>query len=176
VDPREARRRLVAILVAAYSGEQAAALAYAGHWRACRDPEQRERIRRIEDDEWRHRSVVGRMLRRLGRAPSPLRELRARLVGRALGAACRLAGWLLPMYAARRLERSNVCAYDEAAWLAEGCERTSLVPELLAMAVVERDHERYFASKVMSHRLARVLPSSRPLPDQQALRDGVRCP
>lgn len=175
LDPCEARRRLVAILVAAHSGERAAALAYAGHWRAVHDAEERERIRRIEEDEWRHRELVARMLETLGAAPSAIRELRSRLVGRTLGALCRLAGWLLPMYAAARLERSNVCAYDEAACLAEDCGLPELAPELRAMAAVERDHERFFQEKVTSHRFAWLARRGRPLPGPEAFRAGFRC-
>jgi demethoxyubiquinone hydroxylase (CLK1/Coq7/Cat5 family) len=161
--------------VAAHAGEQAAALAYAGHWRSSRG-EERERIRSIEEDEWRHRAGVARMLASLGAAPSPLRELRSLAVGRALGALCRFAGWLAPMYAAGRLERANVCAYDEAACLAEGCGHRELAPELREMAAVERDHEVYFRAKVLAHPLSRLLRPWRPLPSPEAFRAGVRCP
>lgn len=152
-----ARQQLVAILVAAHSGEQAAALAYRGHWRSSRAPQERERIRRIEDDEWRHRCSVAQMLARLGAAPDRLRELRSRAVGRALGALCRVAGWLLPMYAAGWLEHANVCAYDEAAGFAEQGGFPELAPALREMAAVEREHERYFRERVVSHRLSRLL-------------------
>jgi len=152
-----AGRELVAILRAAYSGERAAALAYRGHWRASRDHAERAHIRQIEEDEWRHRRVVGAMLAALGERPSRLRELRSLVVGRTLEALCPLAGWMLPMYAAGRLEVSNVCAYDEAATLAAGCGREGLVPGLVEMAEVEREHERYFRSKVVRHPMGRVL-------------------
>jgi len=145
IDPRD---ELAAILVAAYSGEQAAALAYRGHWRSCVEPVERVAIHRIEDDEWRHRRIVGRMLERLGKGPSPLRELRSRLVGRLLGLLCGFAGRRLPMRAAGRLERGNVCAYDEAASLAEAAHLPGMVGELREMAEVEREHERYFRAKV----------------------------
>jgi demethoxyubiquinone hydroxylase (CLK1/Coq7/Cat5 family) len=153
----EARQRLAALLVAAYSGEQAAALAYRGHWRSCAKPEERERIRRIEEDEWRHRRIVAGMLVRLRASPSRLRELRSRVVGRLFGALCHLAGRLLPMYAAGRLERSNVCSYDEAATLAEHGGLPELVAELRGMAEVEREHERYFRERVVTHPTLRAL-------------------
>jgi len=144
----DARGELAAILVAAYSGEQAAALAYRGHWRSCVEPDEREAIQRIEDDEWRHRRIVGQMLERLGADPSPRREVRSRIVGRVLGLLCGLAGRRLPMLAAGRLERGNVCAYDEAASLAEAGNLPEMVGELREMAEVEREHERYFRAKV----------------------------
>jgi rubrerythrin len=163
------------MLVAAYSGERAAALAYHGHWRASRAPEERARIRRIEDDEWRHREILAGMLAALGAVPDPRRERRARRVGGTLGALCRAAGWLLPMYAAGWLERSNVCSYDEAACLAEACGRPQLAPALREMAGVERDHERFFRERVISHPLARLLRPWRPIPSVDAFRAGVRC-
>jgi rubrerythrin len=150
-----ARRELVRVLRAAFSGERAAALAYRGHWRASADPEERVRIRAIEDDEWRHRERVGGMLAALGARPSRLRELRSVLVGSVLQLLCPVSGWLLPMVAARRLEVSNVCAYDVAAAWARGCSRDDLVPALLEMAAVERDHERYFSGLLSRHALAR---------------------
>lgn len=144
----DAREALTAILVAAYSGEQAAALAYRGHWRSCGEPDERVAIHRIEDDEWLHRRMVGEMLERLGRGPSALRELRSLVVGRVLGLLCGFAGRRLPMLAAGRLERGNVCAYDEAASLAEAVDLEEMVGELRRMAEVEREHERYFSAKV----------------------------
>jgi rubrerythrin len=158
---RDARRRLARLLVAAYSGEQAAALAYRGHWRSVSDADERVRIRQIEDDEWRHRLILARVLGRLGAAPSPLKELRTLLLGRALGALCHAAGWLLPMYAAGLLERSNVCNYDEAAGLAGEAGLPELVDELREMAAVERDHERFFRDKAAAHPAGRWLRALR---------------
>lgn len=42
---------LAAILRLAYSGELAAALAYRGHWKSVRDPDERARIRQIEEED-----------------------------------------------------------------------------------------------------------------------------
>jgi len=144
----DSRRRLASLLVAAYSGEQAAALVYGGHWRSCVAPDERDRIRRIEEDEWRHRQIVAGMLARLATAPSRGRELQSRVVGRVLGALCHVAGGLLPMYGAGLLERINVCRYDEAAAFALDGGLPELVGALREMAEVEREHERYFQSRV----------------------------
>jgi rubrerythrin len=150
--------RLASILRLAYSGELAAGLAYRGHWHSVRDPAERARIRRIEEEEWHHRELVGSMLARLGREPSRPRERRARLVGRAIALFCHLGGWLAPMYGAGRLERGNIVEYEAAARLARSAGRPELVDCLLTMAEVEWDHEQYFRSRVQSHRLARWLP------------------
>ena len=63
MDSEQARRALVKVLQHAYSGEQAAAYAYRGHWKSVSDPAEAERIRRIEDEEWHHRDLVGGLLR-----------------------------------------------------------------------------------------------------------------
>src|SRR5689334_21459023 len=121
------RLRLIRLLQLAFSGERAAAYAYRGHWKSVRDPEERRRIREIEDDEWHHRANVGAMLASLEAAPSRRREVQATLIGRTLGALCHVSGWLAPMYGAGRLESRNVGEYETAARYAVGCGRGDLV-------------------------------------------------
>ncbi len=158
MDPRKS---LIELLRAAYSGELAAALAYRGHARSLADAGERERVRRIERDEWHHRQVVGRMLRDLGEAPRPARERRAVLLGTSLGALCRLAGWFLPMFAAGRLEARNVREYEEAATLADGAGLHGWVERLRDMARAESEHEAYFKGRVRSHPWTRMLTPRR---------------
>ena len=153
----DSRDSLIAVLQLAYSGERAAGYAYRGHWRSVSDPDERARIRQIEDEEWHHRQLVGDMLRRLGAAPNRLRELRALLIGRTLGLLCHVSGWYLPMYAAGRLESRNVAEYEAAARHALGSGHGELLDCLLAMAEVEWEHERYFRAKVADHRWTRRL-------------------
>ena len=149
---------LVAILRAAYSGELAAGFAYRGHWKSVRDPEERRRIREIEDEEWHHRRLVGKMLAVCGARPSRPRELVFWLIGRVLGVLCHVTGWLAPMYGAGRLESRNVREYETAARRAAACGRHEWVDCLLTMAEVEWDHEAYFRARVLSHRLGRLMP------------------
>jgi hypothetical protein len=153
----DAERNLASLLRLAYSGELAAAIAYAGHWRAVSDPQERGRIREIEAEEWAHRRRVGEMLAALGARPSRLRELRMALTGTVIAALCFLGGWYIPMYGAGRIERTNIIEYEEATRLAWLAGHPAWAYELLAMAEVEWDHERYFHDKVRSHRLHRVL-------------------
>lgn len=143
---------LIAILQLAYSGEMAAAYAYRGHWRSVREPENRARIREIEEDEWHHRRLVGDMLRRLGAKPRKAREARAFAVGRLLGILCHVAGWLAPMYGAGKLESRNIREYEAAARFAVGSGHAEFVDCLLTMAEVEWEHEKYFRSRVVTHR------------------------
>src|SRR5271169_3786963 len=103
MDAEQSRRRLVSTLQHAYSGERAAGFAYAGHWRSLSRAEERGRIREIEEEEWHHRRLVGEILDALGSGPSCWREIRAAVVGRALGILCHLSPWFPPMYGAGRL-------------------------------------------------------------------------
>src|SRR5688500_7525378 len=123
-------RALVGLLQMAHAGERAAALAYRGHWRATRDPVERAAIRRIEDDEWEHRAVLGSMLGRLRAAPAFWQEVRALVIGTVLGALCRFAGRRLPLRAAGWLEAKNVGEYERAAALARAAGRPEMVVPL----------------------------------------------
>ena len=151
------RDKLIALLQLAYSGELAAAYAYRGHWHSVTNADERDSIRRIEEDEWRHRKLVGEMLARLGAEPNRRREVRATIIGRTLGLLCHVSGWLLPMYGAGKLESRNVKEYETAARYARDCGCINLIDCLLEMAEVEWDHESYFRSRVLSHRLGRRL-------------------
>ncbi|MDX6268866.1 MAG: hypothetical protein QOD28_89 [Acidobacteriota bacterium] len=149
---------LIKILRLAYSGELAAAYAYRGHWRSLKDVATRERIREIESEEWQHRRLVGRMLEQLGARPNRVRELRAVVVGRTLGAMCHVSGWLLPMYGAGKLESRNINEYETAARHASRSGRAEFVDCLLRMAEVEWEHEKYFRALMTTHRLGARLP------------------
>ena len=168
--PGTARESLIAILRLAYSGERAAGYAYRGHWHSVRDPDERDRIRTIEEEEWHHRRLVGEMLLALGARPGRIRELRALVVGRVLGLLCHAAGWFAPMYGAGRLERRNVGEYEDAARWARACGHEELVDCLLGMAEVEWDHEAYFRERVLAHPLERLIRVWEPLPPRESIR------
>src|SRR5215472_19236282 len=142
--PGETRRRLIDLLQLAYSGEKAAALAYQGHARSVSHPHEKAMIEKIERDEWVHREKVGRLLARLGAQPVRLREIRSSAVGHVLSFLCRFSGWFLPMYFAGKLETQNVCQYDKAAEYAAAIGRGDFLPDLMEMAAVEIEHEKFF--------------------------------
>ena len=154
----------------AYSGELAAAYAYRGHWKSVRNADQKTAIQNIENDEWRHRKLVGEMLAGLESGPSQRRETRANLIGRTLGFLCHVMGWLAPMYGAGRLESRNIREYETAARYARECGRKDLVDCLLEMAEVEWDHEHYFRSRVQEHFLGRRLPLWPQPPAKESIR------
>lgn len=166
----DSRQKLIALLQLAYSGELAAAYAYRGHWKSVRNAAQKTAIQNIENDEWRHRKLVGEMLAGLASGPSQRRETRANMIGRTLGFLCHVMGWLAPMYGAGRLESRNIREYETAARYAEGCGRSDLVDCLLEMAEVEWDHEHYFRGRVQEHFIGRRLPLWRQPPPKESIR------
>ena len=166
----DSRQKLIAILQLAYSGELAAAYAYRGHWNSVRNLDERDAIRAIEEDEWRHRSFVGEMLAKLGSGPNKVREVRAAIIGRTLGLLCHVMGWLTPMYGAGRLESRNVREYETAARYARDCGQLDFLECLLEMAEVEWDHEHYFRARVMKHALGRRLPLWPQPPPKETIR------
>jgi hypothetical protein len=156
--PAEARRRLVRLLQLAHGGERGAALAYESHARTARTPVERDQILKIREEELDHRARVGRMLARLGERSDPAVERSMERIGRAIAAFCRIGGWFLPMYGAGRLERRNIVEYEDAARAAALSENGEFVDDLLDMAEVEWDHERYFRLKSASHPMWRWTP------------------
>jgi len=154
----DSRTKLIALLQLAYSGELAAAYAYRGHWHSVRNPEEMSAIQNIENDEWRHRKLVGDLLKSLEAKPLHRRETRAAIIGRTLALLCHVMGWLAPMYGAGRLESRNIREYETAGRHARDCGRGDMVDCLLEMAEVEWEHEHYFRSRVQEHFLGRLLP------------------
>ena len=158
MNSREARRRLVRILQLAHGGELGAALAYESHARSARTVAERDDILKIRAEELDHRERVGRMLERLGEQPDVAVERSMARIGRAIAAFCRIGGWFLPMYGAGRLERRNIVEYEDAALAAALSGHAEFVDDLLDMAEVEWDHERFFRLKSASHPMWRWMP------------------
>jgi hypothetical protein len=168
--PSSSLESLVRLLQSAYSGELAAGHAYHGHAASVSSPDEKARIRQIEDEEWVHRKQVGEMLATLGVAPDPVRERKLLRIGTTIAFLCRIGGWYVPMYGAGRLESHNVKEYEDAADFAVASGHPKFVPCLLEMAEVEWDHEAYFRSKVESHWLRRVIRVWPPIPPKSAIR------
>lgn len=164
-----AKENLIGVLRAAHAGERAAALAYVGHSRSVRNPEEREAIARIGQEEVAHRARVGEILQELGGAPSPLRECIFTGIGRTLSLLCYFTGWYCPMYGAGWIECRNIQEYVDAAAFAAQSNRHDLANELLEMARVEWDHEQYFRAKVLSHRMRHFLRVWSPPPPRELL-------
>jgi hypothetical protein len=151
------RTRFVRLLQLAYSSELGAAAAYAGHAASVSDPGERRRILHIRSEELDHRARLARMLARLGSGPDPHLERLYRCVGSGIAGFCRVGGWFLPMYGAGWLERQNIGEYERAARLGVECGEGAFADELLYLAEVEWEHERFFRLKAGTHWLARLL-------------------
>jgi rubrerythrin len=149
----DAKKNLIRILQNAYSGEVAAAYAYRGHWKSLKESPEKAHIKKIEEEEWRHRENVGRWLAELGAGPRKLREAVFWTIGRSLGLGCYVSGWFFPMYFAGRLESQNVLEYEEAAGYARELGMDKCVEELMEMSAVEAEHEVFFRKVVTGHRL-----------------------
>ena len=149
-----ARQNLIRILQNAHAGELAAAYAYRGHWKSLKNNSaEREHIRKIEREEWEHRTNVLRWLEKLDARPNERREKIFWTIGKFIGAACYVSGWFFPMYFAGRLESSNVKEYEDAAQFAKELEMPECFDEMMEMARVEQEHEDFFRSVVAKHRL-----------------------
>lgn len=146
-----AKVNLIRILQNAHAGELAAAYAYRGHWKSVKDPDERARIRQIEEEEWDHRRRVLGWLERFGAAPRPRREQVFSFIGRSLGMLCFVSGRFFPMYFAGRLESQNTQEYLDAAAFAEELDMPGCVEDLRHMSAVELEHEEYFRSVVRGH-------------------------
>lgn len=151
------RQELIHILQMAYSGEKAAALAYAGHWRSTRNLEERSSIAQIEQDEWEHREIVGKMLEHLNARPQIWREVLMSTIGSTVLVACFLCGWFFPMYFAGLLENQNVDEYSRAAEHAIESGEHHFLDELRKLSSVEQLHEEYFRNKIQEHSWTKFL-------------------
>jgi len=145
------RKQLVHILCMAYSGELAAALAYAGHWRSLRKAEQREAIHQIEMDEWHHRQNLLQMLADLGEKPIAWRDCAMRCLGCVIFLGCFVSGWFFAMYFAGRLEDGNILEYKHAADHARALGMNELAETLMVFSAKEEEHEAYFFNIVRDH-------------------------
>ena len=167
----EARRALVEILRGAHAGELGAALAYDGHWRSLRNHDEIAEVHQIALDELAHRVCVGEMLAELGVEPDPWRERCMFAIGTAISWLCRVGGWFVPMYGAGRLESGNVREYEDAARFAVLAGYGCFASELLHLAEVEWDHERYFRSKAEAHWLGALVPLWSAPPARETIRE-----
>lgn len=149
---------LIAGIAAEHANERGAALAYRGHARSLGQAPEAAQVRAIEAEEWHHREVLGELLAELGGARSWWREPVMAAIGWSIGVGCYVGGWLLPMWGAGLIERSNISAYRRLVRLAEEAGRGDLVATLAWLGQVEVEHAVYFLGQVSSHRVGRWLP------------------
>ena len=166
--------QLVKLLKLAFSAERAAAYAYRGHWKSVKNPEEKEQIKKIEEEEWQHRKLIGEMLSKLNEKPRRWLEIKYWCIGRAIGISCFLIGWLAPMYGAGKLERGNIKEYEDAARYARDSGYLEWVDCLLTMAEVEWEHEKYFRSQVLKDSWGRKLKLWSMPPPKENIRESFK--
>jgi rubrerythrin len=164
------KEKLIGLLKMAYSGELGAIFAYQGHRKSVSDPIEKQEILKIELEELEHRNRVGEMLVTLGYAPDPKLELQNHCIGKTIGLLCRIGGWFIPMYGAGKLESQNTGEYEEAAEYAVQSGHLELLDDLLTMAEVEWDHEKYFRDKCRTHFLYNWFPKWKTSPARESIR------
>ncbi len=149
----DTQQQLIRLVQKAHAGERAAALAYRGHTRALSCPEEIAAVLKIEDDEWRHRRQLSRILSKFGCRPLAARELAFRAIGTFIAFGCRFCGRFQATYFAGVVESVNVCEYREAARLADELGRAELAAEFREMEQTEAEHERVLLEMIDRHRL-----------------------
>lgn len=159
-DASVAKARLIKLLQDAHAGEKAAALAYFGHAHSLfvTDPDEKVEILKIQNEELHHRERLRAFLQILGSEPRTAREVLMWTIGATIAIISYFGIWIIPMYGAGKLERSNIGEYEVAARLARLAGTSTITDELLDFAEIEWDHEYYFRKKVQSHFLARWIP------------------
>lgn len=145
--------KLTRLLQQAYSAERAASFAYIGHANSVKNPEEREAIRQIEQDEWHHRDVVLRIMQAYDIPVSRYFEWKYWFIGRSIGTACHVIGWFMPFYFAGRLESGNVCEYFRMMHYFEELGISEHHQDLYDMGIKEKEHEDYFQAQVDAHPL-----------------------
>lgn len=166
-----AKAMLIRTLKNAYSGELGAINAYIGHRHSVSDPEEKEMIHRIEVEEICHRERVGEILFHLREAPGVLQDRKMGWIGKTLGHLCQVAGWFAPMYGAGLLESQNIREYEEAAGYALAAGYVEYLDDLLTMAEVEWEHEKFFREKCRSHFLYHWFPKWKIPPAKEKIRE-----
>ncbi len=136
----------------AYSAERAAAFAYQGHAGSVSNVTEKEEIKKIENQEWEHRSNLLRFMSKLSIKPSIWYEMKFYIIGKVICFSCYVIGWFMPMYFAGRLESNNVNEYILMGELANNTKINDELQCIEQMAIVEKQHEMYFLNKVANHK------------------------
>lgn len=134
-------KKLIDMIQKARAGEQAAYLAYEGHWRSLKDPADRKRIQKMQEDEMHHIVRLDEILEDFGEKPRLLRGLWFMLIGYVASALCFVTGRKLPILGALVIEKIGSNGYIEMAREAFRVGRVDLRDEFLHFALTEMEHE-----------------------------------
>ena len=148
-----AHRALVKLLQKAYSAERAAAFAYIGHAASLKSTEAQAAVKQIEDDEWKHRENVLRLMKLYDVPVSRRYEVRFYVIGRIISASCHVIGQFMPFFFAGKLESGNVCEYFVMMRHFHSLGIREHDAMLYEMGMKEKEHELYFLEQVKTSRL-----------------------
>lgn len=137
-------KKLVRLLQLAHAAERAAAFAYIGHAGSLRDKNEKQAVRKIEQEEWEHRSHVKAILLEYNIPCSRYFEVKYYLIGKFIGWSCYIIGRFMPYFFAGRLESGNVCEYFTLMRYFHSMGVTKHDKVLFAMGITEKEHEVYF--------------------------------
>lgn len=145
--------KLVKLLQKAYSAEKAASLAYIGHAGTLRDPQRKQEIKQIENDEWGHRREVLQIMELYDIPVSKWNEFKFYIIGKTIAFSCYVIGWFMPYYFAGSLESGNVCEYFIMMKYFHELGITEHDEILYEMGMKEKEHEVYFLEVVKDSKL-----------------------
>lgn len=145
-------RALVRLLRKAYSAERAAAFAYIGHAGSLKDPDEKDKVKQIEQDEWNHREAVLKIMKEYDIAPSRWYEIQFYLIGKIIALSCYLIGRFMPFFFAGSLESGNVCEYFVMMHYFHSLGIRKHDQILYEMGMKEKEHEIYFSEMIKDDR------------------------
>tara|TARA_R100000027_G_scaffold67739_1_gene68362 strand:+ start:21541 stop:22182 length:642 start_codon:yes stop_codon:yes gene_type:complete len=143
---------LVKSLRKAYSAERAACFAYIGHARSLKDPEEKRRVRQIEEDEWDHRKHVLEIMNLYDIPVSRYNEIKFYVIGKIIGYSCFLIGRFMPYFFAGKLESGNVCEYFVMIQYFHSLGIDTHDEILYEMGIKEKEHEVYFLELIRTEK------------------------
>ena len=139
---------LIDSLRKAYSAEKAASFAYIGHAGSLKSPEEKERVRQIEQDEWDHRRNVLKIMQQYDIPVSKYYEVKYHIIGKIIGYSCYVIGRFMPYFFAGKLESGNVCEYFVMLRYFHSLGITEHDEILYQMGIKEKEHEVYFLEAI----------------------------
>ncbi|MCH7753487.1 MAG: hypothetical protein IH898_15225 [Planctomycetes bacterium] len=139
----------------AYSAEKAASFAYIGHAGSLKSPEEKERVRQIEQDEWDHRRNILKIMQQYDIPVSKYYEVKYHIIGKIIGYSCYVIGRFMPYFFAGKLESGNVCEYFVMLRYFHSLGITEHGEILYEMGIKEKEHEVHFLESI---RTAKWLP------------------
>lgn len=135
---------LIRMLQDAHAGELGAFHAYAGHIRATKDVEERNKLIQIQADELRHINDCKRLLNHYGYPTNKLKDSIMIFIGKTLGLACFISGRKLAAWGAGAIENIGMVNYQKMVDISQKLGNKKLVDIFTNMRDIEKVHEMYF--------------------------------